>query len=427
MKRARRFILGVLFLASARPCLAASAGAEPFDFLFLDANARAVGMGGAYTALAGDANALLYNPAGLAKAGRNELTFMHNEYFASIKQEYAAYAGPAGLGAELNYLSFGSVQRTTIDNPGGSGLGETTLTDMALEAGYGREVARSLALGAGIKYIREMIAGERVTGYAVDIGALYSPPALERLSLGLALQNLGPMARSPNSKENLPLNLRAGAAYALKLLGQDNLIAFDVTKERTDSVLFATGFETRLMDRVALRFGFNTRNRLGVGVSGGFGYIFSGGSVDYAFVPMGDAGDAHRISLTLRWGEGRTVPLAPVARTLPSPVPAQPAPVPPKPAPAPAPPPAPAAQAPEPASRARVLPANLYWVRVGSFMDGARAEEFAADLSAAGHSVSVVVDQVNGVLYHRVRVGPFMSRPEAQAEADKLAGAVIKE
>jgi len=59
-------LLGVILsLAPARPCLA-GIGAEPFDFIFLDAGARPAALGGAYTSLAMDANALLYNPAGLA-------------------------------------------------------------------------------------------------------------------------------------------------------------------------------------------------------------------------------------------------------------------------------------------------------------------------------------------------------------------------
>ncbi|MEQ1920666.1 MAG: hypothetical protein ABL955_15865, partial [Elusimicrobiota bacterium] len=65
-----------------------SAGADAFDFLRLDANARAVGMGGAYTALATDSNALLYNPAGLARVRSSEATFMHNPYALGVGQQY---------------------------------------------------------------------------------------------------------------------------------------------------------------------------------------------------------------------------------------------------------------------------------------------------------------------------------------------------
>jgi hypothetical protein len=292
-----------LSLAWARPCLA-GAGAEPFDFLFLDANARPVGLGGAYTALATDANALLYNPAGLAQVSRHEATFMHNAHMQGINQEYAAYASPHGWSASLNYLRFGDVQKTTLSNPDGQGLGQTTLSDLALGAGYGLKLEDSLALGLGLKYIREVIAGLEVTGYGMDAGALYSVPMVLGLDLGLALQNIGPTTRSRGAHENLPLNLRAGAAYSFYVRGHENVIALDVSKERSQGALAAVGAETRVLELLALRLGFNTRNDAGVGITAGFGCLFKDGSIDYAFVPMGDLGDAHRISATLRWDAG---------------------------------------------------------------------------------------------------------------------------
>ncbi|MCX5797217.1 MAG: PorV/PorQ family protein [Elusimicrobia bacterium] len=300
MRKLRGLVLAALSLALARPCLA-GAGAEPLDFLLLDANARAVGLGGAYTALATDANALLYNPAGLAKVGRHEATFMHNVYMQGIGQEYAAYASPQGWGADLNFLDFGGVQRTTLSSPGGAGLGETGLSDLALGAGYGRSLTESLAVGVGVKYIRETIDDVKAQGFALDAGGLYAVPALSGLTVGLAVQNLGPTVRFDRASENLPLNLRAGAAYGFKVSGHGNVVALDVTKERSQSALVAVGGETRLLEPLALRMGFNTRNDAGIGITAGFGYLFKAGSVDYAIVPMGDLGDAHRISLTLRW------------------------------------------------------------------------------------------------------------------------------
>lgn len=303
MRSARALVLAVLSLALARPCWA-GAGAEPFDFLFLDANARPVGMGGAYTALANDANALLYNPAGLGQVKRHEATFMHNAYMQGITQEYAAYASPQGWSANLNYLSFGGVKKTSLSNPSGAGWGDTGLSDLALGAGYGRTLTESLALGVSVKYIRETIDDVAAQGFALDAGGLYAVPALSGLTVGLAVQNLGPTVRYDGASENLPLNLRAGAAYGFKVRGRENALALDVTKERSQGALVAVGAETRVLEPLALRMGFNTRNEAGIGITAGFGYLFKAGSVDYAFVPMEGLGDAHRISVTLRWDAG---------------------------------------------------------------------------------------------------------------------------
>ena len=279
-----------------------SAGAEPFNFLFLDANARAVAMGGAYTALATDANALLYNPAGLGLIAINEATFMHNSYAAGVYQEYGAYASPRGWGGSFNYLNFGNVANTTISNPGGAGLGASGLYDLAVSGGYGRQFDDALSLGAEAKYIRESIAGVAGTGEAVDFGALYAAPQLPGLMLGAALQNVGPTVKFANGAENLPLNLRAGAAYSFDAAGQKSAVSFDVSKERTSSPVVAAGAETILVKAMPIRVGFTTNNNAGLGLTTGVGWIHKDLTVDYAFVPYGTLGNAQRVSVTWRWG-----------------------------------------------------------------------------------------------------------------------------
>ena len=291
-------------LLGAGPALAAgSAGADPFNFLFLDANARAVSMGGAYTALATDANALLYNPAGLARIGRNEATFMHNSYVAGIFQEYGAYASPLGWGVNFNYLNSGNVANTTISNPDGTGLGSTGLTDMAFGAGYGHKIGGSLSLGAEMKYIRESIAEISGSGVALDFGAMYALPPVQGLTLGAAIQNVGPTVKYQSAKENLPLNIRGGAAYSFDAGGAKNAASFDVSKERTSSPVVAFGVETILAKVLPIRLGFTTNNSAGFGLTTGVGFIHDGLAFDYAFVPFGDLGNAHRISMSYRWGE----------------------------------------------------------------------------------------------------------------------------
>lgn len=295
--------LSLLIVAVAAPSHAAgSSGGDPFGFLSLDANARAVAMGGAYTALATDANALLYNPAGLGRVEQNEATFMHNQYFQGINQEYFGLAMRKGWGLNVNYLDSGSVPETTLASPGGTGA-SNSLTDMAVSAGYGRAVMDSLSLGLGVKYVQESVAGVAGRGYAADAGALYAVPAVPNLRLGLSVQNAGPAVKFQAAHENLPLDVRGGAAYGFSVIGQQSVLSLDVSKERSAGVVVQGGAETIIAKAMAVRVGFNTGNDAGPKVTAGAGWTHKQFSLDYAFVPYGDLGVSNRISVTARWGE----------------------------------------------------------------------------------------------------------------------------
>ena len=304
MKTLKTLLALCLVLGAARPALAqSSAGAESFDFLLLDANARPVAMAGAYTALATDANALQYNPAGLGSVTSHEATFMHNQYLQGLTQEYLAYVSPLGWSVNVNYLSFGSIERTTFANKSNSGS-SFGINDLAVAGGYGRKLGDNFGLGGSLKIIREQIDDVSGTGFALDGGALYAVPQVKGLSLGLSLQNLGPDVKFQQRKEKLPLNVRLGAAYALPWLGAMHTFALDVTKERTDKTRVAFVAESVIGKVKAVRFGFNSANNAGIGLTGGVGWLWNNASIDYAIVPFDALGIAHRISLSYRWGTG---------------------------------------------------------------------------------------------------------------------------
>ncbi|TBR20456.1 PorV/PorQ family protein [bacterium] len=282
---------------------AGGAGHEPFNFLFLDADARAAGLGGAYTAIAKDANALLYNPAGLARVGAHEASFMENRYAEGVSQEYVGYASPRGWGLNLNHLSFGEIPRTTVSNP--DGTGSFGIRDLAVGAGYGRllPAVPGLSLGAGVKLLRETVDDASASGFAADLGALWESPAVPGLAFGGAVQNMGPTVRFSAARENLPLYVRLGAAYSAASLGVPAMLAFDVMKERSESPLFAAGLELAPAGRaLPLRLGYSSRNDAGTGIAIGLGWVSGMFHIDYAFVPLGELGSAHRLSLGLRWG-----------------------------------------------------------------------------------------------------------------------------
>ena len=293
-------VLAALMAAGAARAQSA-AGADAFDFLGLDANARAVGMGGAYTALANDSNALLYNPAGLARVPVSEATFMHNQHAQGVGQQYIGVALKRGLGFQFNYASLGNVPRTTISKPGGTGR-RLNVSDTSLGVGYGREVAPDLAVGGGVKYISESLGDVTANGYAADFGGLYRMPEVKGLTLGASLLNLGPSVKFATNSEKLPTTLRLGSAYTMKVPHNDLTFALDLTKNLLDKVRLGLGAETLIKEQFAVRAGFTTRQDAGLGLSFGLGWKGRRLGADYAFVPMGELGAAHRISFTLRWG-----------------------------------------------------------------------------------------------------------------------------
>ena len=89
-------LFGQSFSSSAKGTTAA-------DFLQLGVGGRAMGLGGAYTAVADDASALYWNPAGLTSVEKRDVTFMHAQYLQSSFYDYAAYAQNLG-----KYGAFGA-------------------------------------------------------------------------------------------------------------------------------------------------------------------------------------------------------------------------------------------------------------------------------------------------------------------------------
>src|SRR3990167_1240689 len=72
-----------------------SAGTSGAAFLKIGAGARPTGMGGAYSAIADDVNAVYWNPGGLSTIkGKNEFVAMRAELFQSIQYNFFAFAHP---------------------------------------------------------------------------------------------------------------------------------------------------------------------------------------------------------------------------------------------------------------------------------------------------------------------------------------------
>lgn len=274
-------------------------GTKAADFLFLEQGARASGMGGAFAGVSDDISCLYFNPAGLGLLDSNEVSFMHNQHFEEIKQEYLGLGvklgKSSGLGLAINYINWGEVQRTTLSKPTGEGLDKFKIQQGVYGVSFGQKLGERFAFGLTGKYVQEKIDDTNASAFAADIGTIYSFSS--KLKLGLVVQNLGRKMKYNTKEEELPLNFKFGLGW--KIFTDKLLFAFDVNKN--EKIYFNLGLEYKLFKILALRGGYNTRNKVGIGLTTGIGLQTKSFGFDFAFIPYGDIGSGYRLGLSVRF------------------------------------------------------------------------------------------------------------------------------
>ncbi len=288
-------------------------GTTTANFLKLGVGARAIAMGEAYSAVADDANALYWNPAGLTRVDHYNATLMHAPYLANSFYDYAGYAQHLGehgaLGAGIQYFSAGRITQTDIaDND----IGDFTPYDMAASVGYAYELG-GYSLGVTGKFIKSKIINSAETG-AADIGVLSRPYLDDKLRLAMTATNLGGKMKFDEVSDRLPLALRLGSSYKVT---ERWLTSFDLGFPIDNNPYVALGSEYRWFAAsdwpVATRAGYNsltTGDVSGItGFSFGFGTEHHGIGVDYAILPFGSLGLTHRISVNIKFSTSDNSPI----------------------------------------------------------------------------------------------------------------------
>jgi tetratricopeptide (TPR) repeat protein len=290
--------------------------------------ARPVGMGGAFTAVADDINALYYNPAGLSFLTRPELSTM---YLKGLVDSYYGFAGfvlpfkKSALALSMTTFDGGSMDINTLNSDGSFKESKTVKAekDQIPMLSYSFVIGPALSFGLNLKMVQSTLVEDYpATAYAADVGLLIRP-INDSFCLGFVTKNIGTPIKYKNLEHPLPMSYKAGVAIKpadwLTLSGdyeKPDVLGSGPGYSQADwlgrglnnaklNPRFNLGLELSIMRLLFLRAGFrggksgDEQNAL----YAGFGLGAGGFLLDYSFAGIGKNLDKmHRMSFTMTFG-----------------------------------------------------------------------------------------------------------------------------
>jgi len=327
------FFAILLFSSTA---LSQKVGSSSMQFLKVMPCARATAMGDAYSVLASGAEAVFWNPAGVALSDKSEVSLTYLKWIFDTQQGALSFSTPIGnfgsVGVQVQYVDFGEIPEALWDSPYKDdiqypGLTGNTFHPFTYLVGltYASQITEKFSTGISVKYARESLydgeahvatnaSGETSTvntwgaGFIFDFGLNYNT-GFRTIRLGASMQNFGANVRYAAEASPVPIALRVGIAAdlmgnnALLLPSEDNRLgmAFDLFQPNDFAQQAHLGLEYVYGGVVAVRGGYKFNYdadgfTAGVGLQQTiaqtkFSFDYSYGVLNYHL------GNVHRISL----------------------------------------------------------------------------------------------------------------------------------
>ncbi|PKN74214.1 MAG: hypothetical protein CVU49_09375 [Candidatus Cloacimonetes bacterium HGW-Cloacimonetes-2] len=225
------------------------------DFMSIGAGVRALGMGGAYSAIASDCSAIYWNTAGIAQMKKAEVSAMHAFLYEGLAAyDNVAYCQPlpneVTIGINITRLSVDDIPYfdesyligTNVDQrindsayhlPGVPD-GKFKSTDDLFQFAFAKlihydanmgwlffEVPFDIALGGNIKYIKRSLHNQLGTGTGFDFGVLVKTD----MGVVFDMDELGDISFGVNFQDISGTNIN-----------------WDTATEHSDEILFNTKF-----------------------------------------------------------------------------------------------------------------------------------------------------------------------------------------
>jgi len=231
-------------------------------------SARAAGMGGASVAVADDAEAGLFNPAGTMLLKGRHATASYRKMDLDRKLSFVSYAqglkeGDAGLA--VSWINVGTSDIEERD-ANGEIIGDVKSYENLVALSFGKRFAQKILLGVNLKYDQSTLANVSANGLGFDFGFLWGEKTPYRI--GLAVYNIGLShnwttgdywtnrgSSGSSTTDKFPISVKVGGAY--RFYQNKVLAALDLEKREKQDLLIRAGAEGWVNEYLALRAGYN--------------------------------------------------------------------------------------------------------------------------------------------------------------------------
>lgn len=320
----RALVLGWLTVVSAQaqilPVLGAQrAGTATAQFLKIPVGARASAMGESFVAVANDATALYWNPAGIVQFDRHEIVVSHTEWLVDVRHQFIGgvyhLSSEDAVGISVTSVHTDDMPVTTEVQPKGNGT-YFRFSDLAIGATYARKLTPQFSAGVTVRYIEETLDVLKMRGVMVDLGTYYWM-GLGTARFSAVVSHFGNQMSPEGSVTSFsgntvnsfqefspPTMFRFGFAFEPVNEEQHVLTtSIQLNHPNDNSENVSLGAEYRWMNTFSLRAGY----RLNVDeqdISLGAGVVTSievvSLALDYGYSAFGRLGGVHRITLGVR-------------------------------------------------------------------------------------------------------------------------------
>ncbi len=315
------------------------------SFLEIPLGARALGIGGAYTAIADDGSGFFWNPSGTSLVERKLLSGMYSSQYGTIGAPLANYyfAGWTmpikGFGISIDWIRLAVTDIPYHDDltliPSveeryrlvRSEAGGDTFTDtedafffsfardnhVKLDLGWSYfSVPLEIPIGVNVKLIRQNLAENSASAIGVDAGAMlrinlkdfFFTDDWPMVSIGLALRDIGGSKLSwseTGHADEIAQSATFGLAVYQPIKPIDSRLILSVDRSGRYDGETSVGMELQYHRQFSFRAGFNR-----AAFAAGAGVDFNFFDIDYSYLAprdseAGNLGNVHRLAVAFNF------------------------------------------------------------------------------------------------------------------------------